>query len=154
MLLKKTILLFSILFSLLALIGCGTKTTTEDALDYDDFDYLSDYDEVFDRPVGTYLVYVYAETCQACARLKTDILAFASQYTDHVIYFFNAGAVDSTNQAPYLEAIGQASVQTPTMLVIKDGFDLTNVSRYLFIGETRIRSLITDLTNDAYPYWN
>jgi len=154
MLFKKTLLLFSILFSLVALIGCGTQTTTEAVLDYDVFDYLSDYDEVFDRPAGTYLVYVYAASCQACARLKTDILEFASQYTDHVIYFFNAGAVDSTNQAPYLAAIGQTSVQTPTMLIIQGGFDLTNVSRYLFIGETRIRSLLTDLNNDAYQYWD
>ncbi len=154
MLAKKLMLISTLLLSLFTLLGCATTTTT-DVLDYDDFDYVDDYNDVFNRSQGTYIVYVYASSCSVCAKIKADVLEFAEGYTDYPIYFFDAGAVDTTYQADYLNTIGQASVQTPTILIIKNNtFDKTNVSRYLFSGESKIRSLMTDLENDAFLYWN
>jgi len=156
MLLKKSLLSFLLIFTLFATLGCSDVTTTTKGLDYSDFDYITDYSEVFNRREGDYLVYIYQDNCAACIRLKTDFLNFANQYTDYNIYFYNVGtSSDTTNQAQYLSIIGQTQVSTPVLLVVKNkSFDNTNVSRYYFAGETKIRAMMTDLQKDAYPYWD
>lgn len=139
-----------------AFIGCSESTTTEAGLDYSDFDSIVDYSEVFNRREGDYLVYVYQTNCASCIRLKSDFLAFANQYDDHNIYFFNVANVsESSDSSTYLATIGQSSVQTPLLLVIKNkSFDSTNISRYLYAGEAKIRAVMTDFENNAFPYWN
>ncbi len=156
MFLKKTILSFLMIFTLFAILGCSETTTTSTGLDYSDFDYITDYSEVFNRREGDYLVYVYQTNCAACTRLKSEILNFANEYSDYNIYFYNVGAnSDTTNQASYLAMIGQTQVSTPVLLIIKNkSFDSTNVSRYYFAGEIKIKALMTDLEKDAYPYWD
>lgn len=156
MLLKKSIISFLLIFTMFSIIGCSQETTTTAGLDYSDFDYISDYSEVFNRREGDYLVYVYQDTCAACLRLKTDFLNFANTYEDYQIYFYNVGKnSDTTNQAEYLSIIGQTQVSTPVLLVVKNkSFDNTNVSRYYFAGETKIRAMMTDLEKDSYPYWD
>jgi hypothetical protein len=156
MFLKKPLVLITLLLNLFMFLGCSEKTTTtEYSLDYVDFDYISNYYEVFNRREGTYIVYVYSQSCVVCTELKADFLAFADSYTAYNVYFFDAGSVDTTYQADYLSSIGQSNVKTPTLLIIKNGtFDKTAVSRYYFEGESRIRSIMLDLKNNVYPYWN
>ena len=154
--LKRLFLSLVILLGVFAFIGCAETTTTVIGLDYTDFDSIVDYSEVFNRREGDYLVYVYQTSCAACIRLKSDFLDFADQYDDYNVYFFNVANVsESSDSSTYLATIGQPSVQTPVLLVIKNkSFDTTNVSRYFYAGEAKIRAVMTDLQNDAFPYWD
>ncbi len=151
---RKVLLLLLFPALVLAFLGCGVTTTTTTGLDYSDFDYLEDYDEVFTRAAGTYIVYVYSTDCYNCSLFKAEFLEFASTYTDRPIFFFNVSAATSSLQAAYLSTIGQTGVRTPALLLItNNGFDKTVASRFYFEGAPIIRSLINDLENGAYPYW-
>ncbi len=153
---KKTLFLLLILVLTLSAFACNT-TTTETALSYEDFEYFDRYQDAFNRREGTYLIYIYSTTCTVCATFKPEVIAFAAAYTDEVIYFFDSGAATdaATSQPAFLAAIGQASLQTPTLLLIKDGaFDLTNIDKYFFSGIPAIRNILNDLTNNSYPYYS
>lgn len=150
-------LLFPLLTLLLgfALVACQTATTTLGGPDYDDFDYIEDYDEVFNRREGTYIVYIYSETCGTCNSIKDEVLAFASSYTDRTIYFFNLDGATATKEEELLTPLGQSEVGTPTLILVKNkGFDKNAFSNYCFSGSSRILSIIVDLENGDYPYWN
>jgi len=150
---KRLFLPLLFLFAAFALTACA-ETTTAAGLDYDDFDYIEDYDEIFDRRAGTYIVYLYSESCHNCATIKSEILAFASAYDDHVLFFFNVGEGSAALQNDYKEAIGITEVQTPVLLLITDnGFDKTASSRFYFAGVTAIRAILNDLENGSYQYW-
>lgn len=154
---KRFLLMMIMILGSFSAIGCNlTATTTQVGLDYSEFDSISDYTEVFNRREGNYLVYVYQTNCSACIRLKTDFLAFADTYSDKNIYFFNVGNLsESADSSTYLATIGQPSVQTPVLLVIKNNsFDKNNVSRYLYTGESKIRAVMTDLQNGSFLYWD
>jgi len=146
------ILIFILAFSVVA---CQAETTTTAGLDYGDFDYIEDYDEVFNRREGTYIVYLYSESCYNCGEIKEDVLAFADSYTDRTIFFFNVDGATADLQNAFLTALGRTQVGTPTMILIKDkAFDTTASSRYYFEGISRILSIITDLEKGTYQYWS
>ncbi|MFA5007411.1 MAG: thioredoxin family protein [Candidatus Izemoplasmatales bacterium] len=150
-------LLFPLLTLLVgfALVACQTATTTLGGPDYDDFDYIEDYDEVFNRREGTYIVYLYSESCYTCNSIKDEVLAFAGAYADRTIYFLNVDNATATKETVFLTTLGKNEVGTPTLLLIKDsGFDKNASSRYFFTGSSPILSIINDLENGDYPYWN
>jgi len=153
---QRKILLFLLTPMLLAfLFGCGAATTTATTgLDYSDFNYLEDYDEVFNRAAGTYIVYIYSTDCYNCSNFKAEILEFAATYSGRPIFFFNVSNATSSLQAAYLSTIGQTGVRTPSLLLIlNNAFDKTVASRFYFEGAPIIRSLLNDLDNSSYPYW-
>jgi hypothetical protein len=136
-----------------SILSCDAATTTS-GLSYEDFDHIDDYDEIFDRRQETYLVYIYSLSCSNCASFKEEILAFASTYTDHVLFFFCADDGTSDLEADYLATIGATSLLTPTLLLILDNdFDRNTASRYYFTGSTRIRTVLNDIESDSYQYW-
>jgi hypothetical protein len=151
-------LLTMILFGLVSvsLLACQTTTVTT-TVNYDLFEQIDRYQDVFNRREGTYLVYVYSDTCVVCETIKTQVYNFADTYPEteggHVIYFFNAAkATDSAaNQSAYLSSIGQTQVSTPVLLVvIANNFDKTNLSTYYFAGAQAVSNILDDIENDAY----
>jgi thiol-disulfide isomerase/thioredoxin len=147
-----------ILFGLVSvsLFACQTTTATT-TVNYDLFEQIARYQDVFNRREGTYLVYVYSDSCVVCETIKTQVYNFADTYPDgetgHEIYFFNAAkATDSAaNQAAYLLAVGQTQVSTPVLLVIIDNaFDKTNLSTYYFAGAQAVSNILEDIKNGAY----
>ncbi len=155
--LKRFLISIMMVLGIFSAIGCNlTTTTSQIGLDYSEFDSITDYSEVFNRREGDYIVYVYQTNCAACKSLKSDFLAFADTYTNKNIYFFNVGNLsESADSSTYLATIGQNSVQTPVLLVINNNsFDKTNVSRYLYAGESKIRAVMIDLQNGSFPYWD
>lgn len=151
------VLLFALTLSLsFTILACNT-TTTEEGASYEMYDSFDRYQDAFTRREGTYLIYIYSTSCSACLTFKPEILAFADSYTDEVLYFFNSAAATdaSTHQQAFLAAIGQASVETPTLLLITDGgFDTTNIDKYYFAGISEIRNILNDLSNNSYPYFS
>ena len=150
-------LFLPLLSALLAftLLACQTTTTTTAGLDYSDFDYIEDYDEVFTRREGTYVVYLYSLSCAQCETIKDDVLAFASSYADRTVYFFNLDLGSSTLQNTFLTTLGKATVGTPTVILVADGgFDKTASSRYFFTGSSDVLSILADLAKGSYPYWS
>ncbi len=150
-------LLFPVLMFLFAfsLVACQEETTTTAGLDYGDFDYIEDYDEVFNRREGTYIVYLYSDSCFNCGEIKADILAFADSYTDRAMFFFNVDNATSDLQNAFLTTLGRTQVGTPSLILIKDnGFSTTASSRYFFSGASSVLSILTDLEKGTYQYWS
>ncbi len=149
---KKIITLLVLSFLLPILLACQTTPTTTE-INFDLFQQIDRYQDIFTRREGTYLVYVYSDTCGACLQIKEEMATFGNTYTRKVIYFFNASkATDAqTYQQLYLTYIGQTQVQTPVILVVVDNtFDSTNQSLYYYAGVQAIRNITRDLQNNAY----
>ena len=139
------------------MVGCNseTTTTTTTGLDYDAFDYLTDYNQVFTRREGTYFVYFYSLTCSNCIKIKSSVLEFADTYSDYNTYFFNVDNGTDTYKAEFLAAIGVSSTNfgTPSFLVVVNGsFDKTKLSNYFFSGATVIPALLRDIETGTYQY--
>lgn len=151
---KKIGLVISMFFLGVALYACSTSTTTPEGLSYEDFNYIEAYSEIFDRREGTYLIYLYEPTCSNCNKIKTSVLTFASTYTAHPIYFFDVtGLADETGEAAYLAKTGQAELIYPTLIVVIDNdFDLTNKTKYLYTGVSKIPLVLTDMKNGVYDW--
>jgi thiol-disulfide isomerase/thioredoxin len=136
-----------------ALFACDQTTTTAGA-DYGDFDFIEDFDEAFNRREGTYIVYLYSETCENCNRIKDQMLAFAAAYDDRVIFFFDVAKATTALQDAFLFQLGKTTVNTPTLILITaNGFDKTVASRFYFEGASAILGIINDLENGSYQYW-
>ena len=148
---KKILQPVLLLFLLFTFVGCNQTTQYE--LNYDEFDYIEDYDEVFNRREGTYLVYVYSLTCAICQELKPTILNFADTYEDNMLYFFNVDKASPELRQAYLDKIGLSKLNTPVLLVIVDNdFDKTNLTNFYFDGKAKIPSIINDIQNGTYEY--
>lgn len=149
---KKLLTLLVLSFVLPILLACQTTTTTTE-INFDLFQQIDRYQDIFTRREGTYLVYVYSDTCGACLQIKEEMATFGNTYTSKMIYFFNASkATDAqTYQQLYLTYIGQTQVQTPVILVVMDNtFDSTNQALYYYAGVSAIRNITRDLQNNAY----
>jgi len=141
-----------------AFLGCSNVTTevTTTGLDYEMFDYLSDYDEVFDRREGTYMVYFYSATCPNCIAIKDTVLEFANTYTRYNLYFFNVDNATADLKAAFLTTIGVSSSKfgTPSLIIVKDSaFDKTAVSNYYFSGASEIPPALRDIQNGTYNHF-
>jgi len=146
------ILIFILAFSVVA---CQAETTTTAGLDYGDFDYIEDYDEVFNRREGTYIVYLYSESCYNCGEIKSDVLAFAEAYSGRAMFFFNVDGATAELQNDFLTTLARTQVGTPSLILIKDnGFSTTASSRYFFSGASAVLSILTDLEKGTYQYWS
>jgi len=154
---KKILTLVLSLFLGVTLYGCAEETTTTSTgLDYEMFDYISDYDEIFNRRQGTYLVYIYSPSCSVCQSIKETVLEFADTYTGHVIYFLDVTNATDTAESDFLERIGLDSTNfgTPSLVVVVDqDFDKTAFSHYFFAGATEIPAVLRDIQNGAYQYF-
>lgn len=149
---KKVLCLLALSLFLPTLLACQTTTTTT-AVNFDLFQQVDRYQDIFTRREGTYVVYVYSDTCGACLQIKEEMATFANTYTRKVIYFFNASkATDAqTYQQLYLTYIGQTQVQTPVLLVVvNNSFDSTNQALYYYAGIAAIRNITRDMQNNAY----
>lgn len=150
---KKLWILLTVLVLSVMLFACQEDVTSTYGLSYDQFDYISDYDEVFTQVEGTYLVYVYSPTCANCITIKTKVLQFANTYSEIKIYFFNPETASSEKKADYLTKIGQPDTYTPSLIVVIDNdFDNTNTSAYYFQGGTEVPNILKDIENGAYQY--
>lgn len=155
---KKILTLVAFLAVTFALQACSNTTTetTTTGLQYDMFDSITDYDEIFNRREGDYLVYLYQTDCVNCLAIKDTVLAFADTYTAHAMYFFNVGGLSSEYEAAFLETVGETSSSfgTPTLIVVtNNSFDATAKSHYYFVGKLEIPAVLRDLKNNAYSYW-
>lgn len=153
---KKTLSLTFAFLLTFAFIGCNKTTeTTTTGLDYEMFYHLDDYNTVFNRREGTYLVYIYQPTCTGCEAIKDTVLEFADTYTGHVIYFFDVSKATASLQVNFLNMIGISSVEfgTPTLLlIINNSFDNTARSHYYFSGASPIQNILRDIEYDSYEY--
>ncbi len=155
MTMKRLFLPLILLILAFSATACAEKTTTTAGLDYEDFDYIEDYDEVFNRREGTYIVYLYSESCFNCGEIKRDVLAFADSYTDRAMFFFNVDNATAELQNAFLTTLGRTQVGTPSLILIKDnGFSTTASSRYFFSGASAVLSILTDLEKGTYQYWS
>lgn len=154
---KKVMTMVLSLFLGVALYGCNSETTTTTTgLNYEMFDYIEDYDEIFDRRQGTYLVYIYSPSCTVCESIKDTVLEFADTYTAHEIYFLDVTNASSTAETEFLSLIGLSSTVfgTPSLVIVVDNdFDKTAFSHYFFAGGTEIPAVIRDIQNGAYQYF-
>lgn len=149
---KKILSLFLIPLLFVFVLACQ-ETTTTTTLNFDLFEQIDRYQDVFTRREGTYLVYVYSDSCVNCATIKERMHEFASTYEGHVIYFFNAAlATDGASyQQSYLTKINQSQVQTPSLIVVVDNdFDLTDVSTYYFSGAQAVLNILDDIEYGVY----
>lgn len=149
---KKLLSLSLFVLAALSLFGCA-QTTTTSGINYDLFAQIDRYQDVFTRREGTYLVYVYSDTCVNCQTIKERLYDFATNYEGHVIYFFNAAkATDAqTQQQTYLAKIGQTQVQTPSLVVVRNNnLDLTALASYYFSGASAVVNVLDDIQNGAY----
>lgn len=150
---KRMLSLLLLILTAFVLVGCGTTTTTADTLNYEDFNYIESYSEVFTRREGSYLIYIYEPTCANCNKIKDTVLTFAADYTAHAIYFFDTTDVDDTGLSAFLLKTGQASVDTPSLIIVIDNdFDTTNQSKYLYTGITKIPLALSDLKKGAFDW--
>ncbi len=144
----------------LPLSACATTTaaTTDEGLDYDDFDFIGAFYQIWNRtaPGGDYLVYLYSTDDLACDRLKEDILAFADAYSDHPVYFFDVTGMNTSTasfQEEFRDKTGITSVPYPALFLIKDqSFDKTKVSQYYYSGSAAIRAILYDLENGTFAF--
>lgn len=152
--LKRMLVLSLLVLTSFVLVGCGTTTTTADTLDYEDFNYLESYSEIFDRREGSYLVYIYEPSCSNCNKIKNTVLTFASEYTAHAIYFFDTTDIDDqTGLSDFLQRTAQTSLDTPTLIVVVDNdFDKTNQGKYLYTGTSKIPLALSDLKKGAFDW--
>lgn len=142
------------------LLACGeaTTTTTADGLDYDDFEFIDYFYQIWNRSAsgGDYLVYLYSTDDTPCERLKDDILEFADTYSDHRIYFFDVTDLTTSDQyftTYFHDMTGLTSIPYPALLLIENrSFDKTKVSQYFFSGAGDIRSILYDLQNGTRTF--
>lgn len=153
---KKLLSLGVIAFLSFLLFGCSGDTTTTEGLSYDMFDYIEDYDEIFDRREGTYLVYIYSPTCTICIDIKSTVLEFADTYEKYNIYFLNADNATTALKTEFLNTIGlpETMYGTPALVLIKNNsFDKTALSLYYFAGAKEIPNILRDIKNGSYTYF-
>lgn len=117
-----------------------------DTLDYDDaaFNQVEDwntFNEEMKNNNGLMLVYVYSPVCDACNRIKQEVLSFASvsDSYDIPVYLANADALINTGHPP----VRVPSV--PAMLVIEDDMVIDRVSNV-----TNVRVLMDLIESDNY----
>jgi thiol-disulfide isomerase/thioredoxin len=148
---KRFLLGFALLVSLIPLSACG-KTTTTLAYDYDDFDFIDAYGDVFNRFDETYLVYIYSTSCPNCAAIKSTVIDFAATYTGHRIYFFDiTGIEDPTGKQTFLDIMGQTTLSFPALIVVVgNGFDRAQTSKYLYLGKVKIPMILNDIENGSF----
>lgn len=160
MTLQKWLLAGLLVLLSLPLSACATTTTTTTAegLDYDDFEFIGAFYQIWNRNAsgGDYLVYLYATDDLNCDRLKEDVLAFADAYSGHPVYFFDVTGISTSDQyfQEYFKAkTGIATVPYPALLLIKDqSFDKTKVSQYYYSGSAAIRAILYDLENGTFTF--
>ncbi len=154
---KKIIALLVAVTLGISLFGCsGDETTTTTGLNYEMFNYISDYDEIFDRREGDYLVYIYSDTCSICDTIKDTVLEFADTYTGHMIYFFEVTYATTELKTEFLSYIGLNEILfgTPSLVIVKDNsFETTSFSNYFFAGATDIPRVLRDIENGTYNYF-
>lgn len=150
---KKLLSISLFVLAALSLVGCTQTTTTTTNINFDLFEQIDRYQDVFTRREGTYLVYVYSDTCVNCQPIKQRMYDFATNYEGHTLYFFNAAkATDAqAHQQTYLAKIGQTQVQTPSLVVVvANNIDMTALSSYLFFGAAAVVNVLDDIQNGAY----
>jgi thiol-disulfide isomerase/thioredoxin len=149
---KKLCTLILLFFTSISFISCQ-QTTTTTSINFDLFKQITQFQSVFAKSEGTYLVYVYSDSCGACALVKQDVYDFASTYTQKPIYFFNVTFANDASEyrSLYLTYIAQNEVATPVILVVKDGaFDSTNQAVYYHAGVVAVRNILRDVKNGAF----
>ena len=160
MTLQKWLLAGLLVLLSLPLSACATTTTTTTAegLDYDDFEFIGAFYQIWNRtaPGGDYLVYFYSTADSACERLKEDMLDFADAYDGHPVYFFDVTALTTSDQYFqeyfYLKT-GIASVPYPALLLVEDhGFDKTKVSQNYYSGTSAVRAIVYDLQSGTFTF--
>jgi thiol-disulfide isomerase/thioredoxin len=166
---KRILLLLSLLSSLLpASCALETATTTTDAttstsaggesatttLGYDAYGVLADYDGIFDRPEGTYLVYIYSSTCSHCLSIRDEMLAFAASYGTHPFYSLCIDEADGEGIDIFLDAVGRTAVAVPCLLVVVDGgVPADRLADRFFLGTTEIRNALVAMLDGTYAGW-
>ena len=135
------------------MIACQTTTTTSTYNGFDLFNQIDRYQDVFTRREGTYVVYVYSDTCSSCQNIKQEMFEFGSDYDQKAVYYFNVSkATDAqTYQQVFLQYMALSQVQTPAIIIVMNNtFDSTNMSLYYYVGIQSVRNIVRDLRYNAY----
>jgi len=124
-----------------------TDLTTA-APDYDDFDTLANYDEVFTLSDITYLVYLYSPECHNCVAIKAEMLAFASAYGDYKIFFFDVSGTVFGDRDAFLDAVDKTTLLVPYLVLVQDNSYFGS-----YLGTTEIRAAIAAIAAGTLTNW-
>lgn len=153
---KKWLFLAMTMILGLSAMACGTTTTTTTESPYHQYDHITTFQQMWNRPVasGDYLVYLYSPASESCIDLENLIFAYADDAeSPYPIFFMDITSAPSDTQAQFLAVTGIAKLTYPAVVLIQDKtFDSTAQSQFYFEGEIRIRSLFYDLNNGIDPF--
>jgi thioredoxin-related protein len=123
---------------------CGVETDIADCgleLEYNDFEFLSHFDNALLKEEATYLLYFYSETCGHCQNIKVDVLQFINEHQDTIkVYLVDARTVEGSHLSLDL-GDGETLSGTPTLVVVEGG----TVTEY-FVGTPDILGYIETYT--------
>ncbi len=112
---RKTLSLFLFSMMFLLLVGCVTETTTEDLLEYADFEFLfiTDKEEQLSQPYDTYYLYFYGPYCTSCNSIKQEALTMIGLLEDDILFLVEVNGLDDIN--PFINV-----EYTPSLVTIED----------------------------------
>ncbi len=141
-----------------AMTACQTTTSTVDELDYEDFDYIDSFAQIWTRrdPGGDYIVYLYSTSCATCEDIKDELFAFAQNYTAHHVYFFDITGYQTSDPdvaQNFVAVTGITQLYYPALLLVQNqSFDPTAQNRYYYSGKTRILPILYDLEHGVFTF--
>lgn len=113
---------------------------------YNDFEQITEYEEVDKQEEDLYAVYYYYDECGACKSIKAETLDFASG-NNYDIKFYRLHAYQTSGNKDYITILngGTQMNSTPTLLLFKDGVLID----YL-VGADDIKLFYNQVENGSY----
>lgn len=128
----------SLIMVLPLFVGCGTKITTYEEIDYDKFtEKIENKDD--------FILFIGSETCQHCTAFKQTVNKVVTKYQVK-IYYIDINKFDETEKNKFKTYINFSA--TPTTVFIYSGEEKTTYNR--INGNLGYDKVIDRLTKEGY----
>ncbi len=119
------------------------------SLSYDDYNHLTNYNQITTMPEEEYIVYYYGINCSHCKTIKEDVLRFANSNDAGVkVYLMESSEASGYNNIVH-PTTGSPMNGTPAMVVVIDGVVADLVS-----GSISIPELMDSINDGTYGLLN
>jgi hypothetical protein len=155
MLLLKTIVAIILAVVAMVMIAFIYDSVTK-WKNYNNYTDIGKYEDVFnlkdeeEQAIGNYVVYVYSDTCEACATIRNDLLRLANRMNKQSEVFFLLNTSKATGESDdLLETIERTQILTPMLIVVVDG-----EFEEVFVSSTNVLNAIESIEKGTYEPFN
>ena len=131
-------------------VGLIISNIVNPQLDYDDFDYVTNYQQIQSQDESEYFVYYYSETCGYCQQIKNRVMAFSEENgADVKVYMMDAYNVSGYRELVFDPISGDVLGGTPALIAVSNG-----TIRHISSGYIEVLNTIDEVNDGTYDYIN